>query len=271
MKIITWNVNGLRAVHNRDALLPLLRTERPDVLLLQEIKGMEAQFSDVLKDNSEYEISYHSARQPGYAGTGLWVRKDAPISDRALLKGMPALAKEQGDYEGRILGIKGFYKKTTSNIPIVILGIYFPNGGKSNDAFEEKLVFYKNFLSYVDALSKKGALCIWGGDINCAHTPIDLARPKENDGKVGFHPRERKWLDNVISHHWIDVFRHCYPDLKDTYSWWSYRSGAREKNVGWRIDYFFMKKANFNHVKKITYLPTVTGSDHCPLLLELHS
>ena len=149
-----------------------------------------------------------------------------------------------------------------------ILNIYFPNGGKSPDAWKSKLVFYEEFLNYINKLTKEGRKVIWCGDINCAHNEIDLARPKNNDGKIGFHPKERAWIDKVISQDWVDVFRNLNPQ-KIIYSYWHLISRARSRNVGWRIDYFFIKKDLLDKVKKIEYDNDQQGSDHCPVILEI--
>ncbi len=266
MKIITWNINGIRAVHRHEALLPFIAKNKPELLFLQEIKGKAEQFPAELLKHPQYTIHYHSAVKPGYAGTGLWLRKTGNFKLDSVLTSMPMLDKADGDTEGRIIGVRGTYKGKST----VFLGVYFPNGGKSDAAFEEKLVFYQNFLSYVNNLQQHGHQVFWGGDVNCAHHPVDLARPKENDGKVGFHPRERAWMDKLNAAEWADIYRQRYPETKAVYSWWSLRSGARANNVGWRIDYFFTHKTQLPLVNKISYHPAVTGSDHCPLMLELN-
>ena len=146
-----------------------------------------------------------------------------------------------------------------------MLSIYFPNGGKSEQAWEEKLVYYDRTLEYMNRLRESGKTVIVGGDVNVAHTEIDIARPKENDGKIGFHPRERAWVDRVVAARWADVWRNRNPGVRDIYSWWTMRAGARQRNIGWRIDYFFMDQQQTNRVLEVDYLADHPGSDHCPL------
>ena len=146
---------------------------------------------------------------------------------------------------------------------------YFPNGGGGPIRLDYKLRFYDAFLNKVDALHKKGYAIIFCGDINTAHTEIDLARPKENVDNTGFLPIEREWLDQVVLHGYVDVFRHLYPNKKDIYTYWDMKTGARARNVGWRIDYFFVSPDVVPSIKKIDTLVDYYGSDHCPILLEL--
>ncbi|MDH3324657.1 MAG: exodeoxyribonuclease III, partial [Candidatus Peregrinibacteria bacterium] len=150
----------------------------------------------------------------------------------------------------------------------IIFSVYFPNGGKSDQAWQDKLKFYEDFLKHTNELRKNGKKVIWAGDVNCAHEAIDLARPKDNEGKIGFHPEERKRITNFIKNDWIDIFREKHPE-KIVYSWWHVITRARERNVGWRIDYFFCDKNFLNKVKNIEYLTNQMGSDHCPVLLEI--
>ena len=140
--------------------------------------------------------------------------------------------------------------------------------GKSLEAWERKLVFYDQFLKHVDELKENGRMVIWAGDINCAHEEIDIARAKENKNSIGFLPEERAWVSKVIAHNWVDVFRRQYPDTV-MYSWWDMLTRARTRNVGWRIDYFFVDKKFLPKVKKIEYRNDQMGSDHCPVMLEI--
>jgi len=257
MKIISWNVNGIRAVERRGDLDRFLQKYAPDVLLLQETKVKADQLSEYLKDHPEYHQFYNSAEQPGYAGTAIWLKKK--------LDKIPVFLTDMPDFldrEGRITRV--------DFDDIAILSIYFPNGGKSESAWQEKLVFYDAFLNYVNALRAQGKKVIWGGDVNCAHEEIDLARPQENEHHIGFLPEERAWLDKVIAADWVDIFRSKYPE-KVMYSWWHVISRARERNVGWRIDYFFVDTKLFSKVRKIEYLNEQMGSDHCPVSLEIES
>ena len=134
------------------------------------------------------------------------------------------------------------------------LSIYFPNGGKSEQAWDEKLVFYDKVHNYMNHLRKQGSLVLVGGDMNVAHTEIDIARPKENDGKIGFHPRERAWMDRLAADNWVDIWRERNPGVTDVYSWWHMVTRGRERNVGWRIDYFLMDRGDMDQVTSVDYL-----------------
>jgi exodeoxyribonuclease-3 len=299
MKLITWNVNGLRAVERKGEIQTLIEIHEPDVLLLQEIKGKKEQFSKYLTENPEYQQFYHSAQKPGYAGTGIWVKNTFASQVRRLRFNMHApqtqSSRSSDEYESyRDEGIitpyaSSIYDQDSHNDFMVdsdegrvshlsflrngkmydIASIYFPNGGKSDQAWREKLVFYTTVLKTMNALRSQGHEVIIGGDMNVAHNDIDLARPKENDGKIGFHPKERAWMDAVMDAGWVDVWRAKNPEVKDVYSWWDMKTKARDRNVGWRIDYFFIDKDYLQEVTKIEYLHEQFGSDHCPLLMEL--
>jgi len=260
MKIITWNVNGLRAVERKGELEKLLKKEKPDILLLQEIKGKVEQFSDWLADNDFYEQFYHSAEKPGYAGTGIWVERDFynKLKNTEFKTTVP---KAPNMDEGRISHLNFELNKKAYDV----LSIYFPNGGKSELAWKEKLVFFDKTLDYMNKLRKQGHSIIVGGDMNVAHTELDIKRAKENDGSIGFHPKERAWVDKVIENNWIDAWRSKNKGVIDVYSWWNVYTRARDRNVGWRIDYFFMDKKEKKNIKEIEYLPKQMGSDHCPL------
>ena len=256
MKIISWNVNGIRAVERKGDLDSLIDSENPDILMLQETKAHPEQLSKSLTHHPDYLQFYHSAEKKGYSGTSIWVKR--VHSNMTTYKtGMTGFK----DMEGRIsrLDIDKYS----------YLGVYFPNGGKSEDAWKGKLVFYDKFLKYINKLRKSGRLIIWAGDVNCAHEEIDLARPKSNTKSIGFLPEEREWVSKVIKNDWKDVFRHLNPETV-VYSWWHLLSKSRERNVGWRIDYFFVDKKILNKVTDITYLNQQMGSDHCPVKMEIN-
>ena len=261
MKIASWNVNGIRAVERKNELEIFLANHNPDILFIQEIKAQKEKLSQTLTHHPEYIQFYHSAQKPGYAGTGVWIKKSSLTTSQEtplyFWTGMP----DFNDNEGRISRID--YHEYT------LLGIYFPNGGKSTEAWEEKLIFYEKFLTYINELRKEGKKVIWCGDINAAHEAIDLARPKENEKSIGFLPEERAWINKVIKNEWIDIFRFKHPNQK-TYSWWHIITQARKRNVGWRIDYFFIDKKLLPQVENIEYLNHQMGSDHCPLLLKIN-
>ena len=266
MKIITWNVNGIRAVERKGELQKLVRAQRPDILLLQEIKGEAAQFGEFLTGNPDYHQRYHSAEKKGYAGTGMWVRAElfAKMKDARFCSRIPRAPNAD---EGRLTQLS--FSRGRGKTRWEILSVYFPNGGKSEQAWREKLTFYQRTLDYMNALRKTGAVVLVGGDMNVAHCEIDLARPKDNDGKIGFHPKERAWMDDVIAANWADVWRARNPNVRDVYSWWHMISRARARNVGWRIDYFLLAREHLKRVSDARYLNDQMGSDHCPLLLEI--
>ncbi len=252
MKLISWNVNGLRAVEKKQELSKLIVKNNPELILFQETKMGADDAAELLNKYSLYEQVYHRAQKKGYSGTSVWV--DKRIKAKHLLK-----PEEVTDTEGRII--------RTDIGDWTILNIYFPNGGKSPQAWNDKLKFYDEFLSYINKLHNKGRIVLWAGDVNCAHQEIDIARPKENNGKIGFHPKERAWMTRTIHEGWIDIFRDRNPD-KVVYSWWHLRSGARARNVGWRIDYAFIHEKHKEKITNVFYDTEQQGSDHCPLIIE---
>ena len=264
MNIITWNVNGIRAAERKGELQNLLGRESPDVLLLQETKGNRDQFSDFLTAHENYEQFYSSAEKKGYAGTSLWINKTifSDIKDFQFLTTIPDAPNAD---EGRISHAQFTYNDETFDI----FSIYFPNGGKSPEAWDEKLEFYEHTLNYMNELREQGHIVIVGGDMNVAHNEVDIARPKANDGKIGFHPKERNWMDRVMQAGWADAWRHLNPDSTEVYSWWTMRGGARDRNVGWRIDYFFIDQSQTHRINSVEYLHDQLGSDHCPLKIVI--
>lgn len=254
LTLISWNVNGLRAVERKGELEKFINKHNPDIFFIQETKSQIHQMEEIIEKYSDYEQHYHQAEKKGYSGTSIWIKHGTGQYD--VNRGMPGFS----DDEGRIMSINfGNY---------TMFGNYFPNGGKSEEAWEGKLIFYEKFLQHINNLRKKGRKIIWCGDVNVAHNEIDLARPKANDGHIGFHPKERAWADKVVENNWIDVFRTKYPK-KNIYSWWHLISRARSRNVGWRIDYFFVDKPLMKDVESISYDNDQMGSDHCPVVLKI--
>lgn len=262
MKLISWNVNGIRSVERKGELEAFLKKHDPDIFLIQETKAKPEQLKELIKKYSQYKQFYNSAEKPGYAGTAIWIKQEICHTEHEteanvhFLTGMPNF----DDTEGRItrLNFENFE----------IFSVYFPNGGKSPEAWKEKLVFYEKFLEFVNQRRTMGKIVLFAGDVNCAHQEIDLARPKNNDGKIGFHPDERAWLDKWIANGWKDVWRERNPEVHDVYSWWHVITRSREKNVGWRIDYIFIDKKNLPSIQKLEYLAEQMGSDHCPVMLR---
>jgi len=259
MRIITWNVNGLRAIHRKNEFLPFIEKHKPDVLCLQETKASPEQLSDELLNIKGYDAHFASSKiKKGYSGVTIYSKiKTAGFPDDISTE----IGLEKFDEEGRF--IEAHYGD------IILLNIYFPNGGQGPHRLEYKLEFYEYFLKYIDRLKEKNKQVIFCGDVNTAHKEIDLARPKENVGNTGFLPIERKWMDKLVKHEWIDVFRYFYPDVKNAYTYWDMKSFARDRNVGWRIDYFFASPNVIEKIKDIKILSDVYGSDHAPVELTL--
>ncbi len=255
MKIISWNVNGIRAIERKGELQKFLKTHDPDIFLLQETKAHPDQLSEIIATYSDYTQFYHAADKAGYSGTGIWIKN--PLSlDVTFDTGMDGFEENEGRISRMDIG------------DWIIFSVYFPNGQKSEEAWQGKLVFYEEFLQHINDLRLQGKKVLWGGDVNCAHEEIDLARPKENQNSIGFLPEERAWVSKVIGHNWIDVFRTLHPETV-IYSWWHLISRARDRNVGWRIDYFFLDKSLLPLVQKIEYLNDQMGSDHCPVMIKV--
>ncbi|MFA6458848.1 MAG: exodeoxyribonuclease III [Candidatus Paceibacterota bacterium] len=261
MRIISWNVNGIRANVKKGGFDWFLN-ESPDIYFVQETKARAEQLEEGVHNPPGY-FSYfdHSKGRNGYSGVAAFTKvKPSKVEY--------GLGKEQYDQEGRFIGL--FYDGLIKDISkLAVLNIYFPNGGGGPVRLKFKLEYYDEFLKYVNSLQKKGYEVIFTGDINTAHNEIDLARPKENAGNTGFLPVERAWLDKVVKNGYVDVFRSLYPTLVGKYTYWDMKTFARERNVGWRIDYFFVTPGLMEKVEKIRILDHVLGSDHCPLELVI--
>lgn len=256
MKIICWNVNGIKAIYQKN-FAEILRKENADIFCMQETKADPADLSEKIKNPENYQSSWNTGSRKGYSGVGVYF-KEKPLEIITEFKNIPEFSEE-----GRVIQLN--YEK------FVLLNIYFPNGGTRADGTEMlsyKLRFYDLFLNYIKKLAEKKSVIICG-DYNIAHTKIDIARPKENENSIGFLPEERVKLDKLIKAGFLDVFRLKNPDLKDAYTWWSYRTRARERNVGWRLDYFFISKDLKGKVKNIRQRTDIFGSDHCPVELEI--
>jgi exodeoxyribonuclease-3 len=254
MKLISWNVNGLRAVHRKGNWDPFVALGA-DIMCLQETKAHPDQLPDEVRVIDGYH-SFFSASEvkKGYSGTGIYT-KEEPLSVAH------GLGIKEFDQEGRIVQVelKDF----------VLLNVYFPNGGGGPERLQYKLDFYDEFLAHIMNLRKKGKSVIFCGDVNTAHEAIDLARPKENEKNTGFLPEERAWMDEVVNAGFIDTFRHFYPNKPDMYSYWDMKTRARDRNVGWRIDYFFVSPDLLPKLKSASILSNVEGSDHCPVAIEV--
>lgn len=254
MKLISWNTNGLRATAKQGYFDPLFRDYDPDIVCLQETKALPDQLPEDVREVFGYQSYFCSpTTKKGYSGVAIYT-KESPIAVTYGL-GVPAL-----DEEGRLI--------TLEYADYYLINCYFPNGGGAPERLDYKLAFYDAFLSYIDKLEKHKPV-IWCGDVNVAHTEIDLARPKENVDHVGFLPIERAWMDRVVALGWIDVFRQLNPDKTEVYTYWDQKTKARTRNVGWRIDYFFVSPRLADKVQSFETLTEYYGSDHCPILLEI--
>jgi exodeoxyribonuclease III len=254
MKIVSWNVNGIRAVQKK-GFFDWLEKESPDVLCLQETKISEDQLGDDLKNPSGYKTIWNSGERRGYSGVSVFYKED-PVSVNKKFQ-----VKILND-EGRIIETEfgGF----------ILFCVYFPNGQKDEDRLSYKLKFYESFLKYaLKQKSEKKKEIVVVGDFNTAHTEIDLKNPKENQNYSGFMPIERKWIDKYIEAGFVDIFRKRHPSEEGHYTWWTYRFQARTRNVGWRIDYFMVTADFESSVVDCGILSDVHGSDHCPVYLTI--
>jgi exodeoxyribonuclease-3 len=257
MRILSWNVNGLRAVEKR-GFIPWLAEESPDALCLQETKAHPDQLSPELlsprnKDGKVYASFWASAQKKGYSGVAIYSRAK-PLE-------VKPLGIAEFDNEGRVLQAE--CKDFT------LISAYFPNSQDGGARLGYKLDFCAAMLELCNTLVSRGRHFVLCGDYNIAHTPIDLARPRENEGNAGYLPEERAWMDAYTAAGHVDTFRHFHPGEPGHYSWWSYRAGARERNVGWRIDYHCVDKAFLPKVTASLIRPDIEGSDHCPVQIEL--
>lgn len=254
MDIISFNVNGLRAILKK-GFTQWIKTQKPDVLCLQEIKAVKSQIENEEFLNLEgYNYYWNSAERKGYSGV-LVLSKKKPKEVGF------GIGLEKFDTEGRLIRLK--YSDFT------LFNVYFPNGKSSEERLSFKLDYYDSFLQLCEELRKKGEEIVVAGDFNTAHKAIDLANPKANEKYSGFLPVERKWLDKLSQKGYVDTFRHFYPEKPEMYTWWTYRFNARKKNIGWRIDYFFVTKGSIDRVEKSSILSDVYGSDHAPILLRI--
>lgn len=253
MRIISWNVNGIRAVHGKDGF-EWLKDDECDIFCMQEIKALEEQFPKDLTLNGIYNNKeVNSAAKKGYSGTATFSNPKASSTSFA-----PHIDLLD---EGRII-------EQDFN-DFILFNIYFPNGQKDDERLDYKMAFYDRFLEHIIKLRDEGKSIVVCGDVNTAHKEIDLKHPKANSKKSGFLPIEREWMDKLVSNGFIDTFRYVHGDVEDAYSWWSYRMAAREKNVGWRIDYFFISEDLCEVLSDAFILDGVMGSDHCPVGIEL--
>jgi exodeoxyribonuclease-3 len=253
MKLYSWNVNGIRAAQKK-GFLDWLHTEKPDVLTVQETKAWPDQLDPELRQPDGYHSWWVKADRKGYSGVGLF-SKSEPKEVKL------GLGIKKFDSEGRtIIADYGAFTLMTT---------YLPNGKGSEERLRYKMEYKEAFLDYANGLRTEGKPVVFCGDINTAHNEIDLTHPKPNSKYSGFLREERDWMDKVVDHGYIDSYRHLNPEQEGAYSWWSLRSGARAKNVGWRIDYFFISPDLLDKMVTAEIHANVLGSDHCPISLTL--
>jgi len=255
-KFISWNVNGIRAVDKKEAL-KWIDKEHIDILGLQEIKAEEKQIPETIFDKQYSHTQVSSSHKKGQSGVALFSDINSTFNDDTLHIDLLD--------EGRI----NEFHFETNDKKIAFFNIYFPNGQRDEERLQYKLDFYDRFLEYCEKLKKEGYSIIACGDVNTAHKPIDLKRPKPNEDTSGFLPIERAWIDKFLALGYIDTFRHINGDIEEEYSWWSYRFNARKNNTGWRIDYFYVSEDLKDNIKNAFILQDVMGSDHCPVGLEI--
>ncbi|MDR1466046.1 MAG: exodeoxyribonuclease III [Treponema sp.] len=252
MKILSWNVNGIRSVEKK-GFGEWLKAESPDMLCIQETRAEPEQLPESLRNPDGYFSYWASSQKKGYSGTAIY-SKTQPLS-------IQPLGIAEFDDEGRVLQADygGF----------ILICAYFPNSQDFTKRLPYKLRFCAAILEHCKRLVSQGKHIILCGDYNIAHTRIDLARPDNNEGCAGFLPQERTWFDEWLNAGFVDTFRHFYPDKRDCYSWWTYRVGARERNVGWRIDYHCVDRGFLPYIKSAGIRADVHGSDHCPVEVEV--
>lgn len=251
-KFMSWNVNGIRACESKGFLNWFKRVEA-DVVCVQEIKANPEQLSEKLLNPHKCHAFWNPAEKPGYSGVALFSKKE-PL-DVTLGLGITDI-----DREGRVI--------TAEFKNFILVNSYFPNSQREHARLPFKLKFCREYAKYVKRLRRKGKSVFLCADWNIAHKEIDLKNPKSNENNAGFLPQERAWMTDFLEEGYVDTFRHFTPD-PGHYTWWSYRPGVREKNIGWRLDYFLSDKDSIKRLKAARNFPKVMGSDHCPVSLEI--
>jgi len=254
MRIVSWNVNGLRSLVSQGYWKWVTNTA-PDILCAQEVKAEQEELLPEAASPSGYHAYFNSSRgKKGYSGVATYAKRQP---DEVIYDALP----EKFNAEGRFL--------ETRLDNATFINVYFPNGGRGKERLDFKLDYYDAFLEYVERLRAGGLSVIFCGDINTAHEEIDLARPRENENHTGFLPEERAWLDNLVNLGYVDTFRHFYPTTTGAYTYWDQVTHARDRNVGWRIDYFFVSPDLVPKLRGVDIHSDVYGSDHCPISLDI--
>jgi exodeoxyribonuclease-3 len=253
IKLLSWNVNGIRAVKNK-GFLDWFYKELPEILCLQETKAQPEQLDADLLEPVGYHAYWSYPERKGYSGVALYAR-DKPLNV------VYDLGDNTLDIEGRVI---------IAEYPaFILMNVYFPNGKRDQERLDYKMAFYDVFLEYAEGLRKQDKKLVICGDVNTAHKEIDLARPRENSTVSGFLPIERKWIDRFVNHGYVDTFR-IFNKEPNQYTWWDLKSGARSRNVGWRIDYFYVSDDLLSSLTGAFIMPDVMGSDHCPIGITLN-
>jgi len=253
MKLISWNVNGIRAVLKKN-FTDFVVEHDPDFLCLQETKARPEQVELPL-ELGHYKTYWNSAEKAGYSGTVIFT-KEAPLSERL------GIGIEEHDKEGRVV--------TLEYADYFIVTVYTPNSQNELRRLPYRMEWDVAFLAHMKSLEAEGKPVLFCGDLNVAHTEIDIARPKQNRKSAGFSDEERAGFDKIVEAGFVDTFRHFHPETTEAYSWWSYRGGARANNVGWRIDYWCTSPALNDKLQSASIMDDVMGSDHCPVALEIN-
>ena len=253
MKLISWNVNGLRAVVNK-GFKEFFKEIDADIFCIQETKMQEAQLDEnILEIFEGYNAYWNSAEKKGYSGTAIFT-KQKPLNVTY------GIGKEEHDKEGRVITLE--FEK------FYMVNIYTPNSKRELERLDYRQIWEDVIRKYLLKLNETKPV-IMCGDLNVAHKEIDLKNPKTNRHNAGFTDEERQKMTELLDAGFTDSFRYLYPDKENAYSWWSYMGHAREKNVGWRIDYFIVSKSIENQIKEAKIYPEIMGSDHCPVGLEI--
>jgi len=252
IKVLCWNVNGIRALEKK-GFSEWGQQESPDILCLQETKAQPGQISPEIEQPPDYHAYWNFSERKGYSGVATFTKEKPTRVENGF-------GIKRFDTEGRLI--------ITQYPGLTLFNVYFPNGKQSAERLRYKMDFYDVFLDFIDPIKAKGEKLVICGDFNTAHKEIDLARPKENENISGFLPMEREWMDKFVSHGYVDTFRHFNKE-PNHYTWWSLRTRARERNIGWRLDYFFVSENLLDSVTEANILSQVMGSDHCPVGIKL--
>jgi len=255
LRLFSWNVNGLRAC-TRKGFAGWLDETSPDILSLQEVRALPEQLEPHIREPEGYDAHWYPAEsKKGYSGVGLLSRA-TPTSVT-----LGGLGEERFDREGRLI--------ISDHGDFLLYGAYFPNGGQDLSRVPYKLNFSEALLQHAEGQRRAGRSIVICGDVNTAHEEIDLANPRTNQKNTGFLPEERAWVQRLLDHGYVDIFRRLHPGEPDHYTWWSNRPGVRARNIGWRIDYFIISPDLVDRVVDAHIHPAVMGSDHCPIELVL--